>query len=893
MKKLGIIAFTALFVSVYLFAAIAEGKDLRAMVIDGPWSSLPVGAGSGLAFDSDWDALTLATDVNNLVFMLVPDPNKRPATNNVTSLLAYDGRLYLGYGDWGNNRGPVDFVAYNPLSGTLIREMIDVPEEGIGGWEVGSDGRLYVPGIDAMESSTFGNVYVRDAVGWQKRRTVFDGNHTGNVVFFQGRLYITGLFDVPDYPVATVSDNLGASWKYERLNFEDGWGTSLTSVVHQIPTRFGVRPTEFLYAEIARQLYRFNGTQWSRVEGIYSSTKVSLQGILFVKALDGVYALDGITQYEIPFLREEIAPNLRERFWAVNNEWTYFMKESSQGNQWTLYRTQDMLNWQMVGPVNLPAGVEYDCIAFSHGRLYVGAGVASPAYGEDWENPGEFDVEPIQDGRLYWDAEVPEGAELAFRVCTGGPNRPRGGWPNIEDYVGSDGTSETFFTISGEPLHQKHNGDIWISFVMYRKANTKGEVPFVRRVTFKTDTQTVTMAIDEGQGLYTTANSTDPNGTEYVSQTFELDEPIASGSLFFQTATPGQTSVRFQVRSALTGTQLIEKPFVGPDGSAETFYESEGEAFWTGHDGDLHVQYRAVLASFDPTLAPFLRKVVLLTQADALHHFDIELDESDNWTAGESYSVMVTARSEDGNVVPIEGRIRLDAVLEDSGNSVPIEPEELTLEGGIGTAEVSLQQAKQTWVVVELAGVKNYSSVIDVQPGEPASISMTSNVPKHKQPNFSPSGTVGEHFTLSLTVMDEYHNTVTDYTGTVRCERWSWKAESDLFAPYTFQSSDYGSHEFDRCTIVEHGEWNLVCYDAEAPRIAGTHTVSMYGILRADLNTDGRVDFKDFVKLGSKWHQSNLGNCDIVPDGGDGKIDFLDISVLAEQWLSIAWIQQD
>jgi hypothetical protein len=331
---------------------------------------------------------------------------------------------------------------------------------------------------------------------------------------------------------------------------------------------------------------------------------------------------------------------------------------------------------------------------------------------------------------------------------------------------------------------------------------------------------------EEGPGLYAATNST--GEAEYTSPIFRLQEPLAGGSLFFEAVTPPQSSVRFQVRSAESAGELAQAPFVGPDGTQSTYYQTSGASLWAGHDGDTYVQYRALLASSNPTLAPFLRQVALAPQGGALGSFTIETGSPLPWRAGETRPITVTARFSDGRIMPIQGSVALSATDVTRGETVAVTPGEITLSDGIGTAEVALQRATDTQLCVSLAGVSSCSTSFIVQPGAAAAISVTSDLHEPSR-NWSPVGKVGQPFTLTLTILDRYHNVVTDYVGTVQCQCRQWApASAQLPAPYTFQVGDQGVRQFPSgVSIPSAGEWNLACFDASDPRIAGTQTVNI------------------------------------------------------------------
>jgi hypothetical protein len=58
--------------------------------------------------------------------------------------------------------------------------------------------------------------------------------------------------------------------------------------------------------------------------------------------------------------------------------------------------------------------------------------------------------------------------------------------------------------------------------------------------------------------------------------------------------------------------------------------------------------------------------------------------------------------------------------------------------------------------------------------------------------------------------------------------------------------------------------------------------------IRADINGDGVVNFKDFAILASNWLQSvPSSNADISPPGGDGIVNGFDLIELASHWLYV------
>ncbi|UCH88104.1 MAG: hypothetical protein JSV49_07505 [Thermoplasmata archaeon] len=76
--------------------------------------------------------------------------------------------------------------------------------------------------------------------------------------------------------------------------------------------------------------------------------------------------------------------------------------------------------------------------------------------------------------------------------------------------------------------------------------------------------------------------------------------------LSWTTIEPKDTQIKFQLRSAGTKNALLDKNFVGPDGTPDNYYKSSNLwEIWDGHDGDSWMQYRVYFISYGkrtPTL---------------------------------------------------------------------------------------------------------------------------------------------------------------------------------------------------------------------------------------------------------------------------------------------------
>ncbi len=131
----------------------------------------------------------------------IGDPNRarfplaNQADNVARSALAlqeYAGRIYVGCGDYGLNRGPIDIWSFDPADRKrpvdFVRE-ITVEDEAVSVFRVYRD-TLYVPGIDPREDWKWGNLFFKRDGVWQKRRTIPNGVHTFDVAVWGQSLWV-------------------------------------------------------------------------------------------------------------------------------------------------------------------------------------------------------------------------------------------------------------------------------------------------------------------------------------------------------------------------------------------------------------------------------------------------------------------------------------------------------------------------------------------------------------------------------------------------------------------------------------------------------------------------------------------------------------------------------
>ncbi len=148
-----------------------------------------------------------------------PTANKGEVGRKINELMLFEDRLYLGHGDWYKNTGSTDVIYYDFGQQGFVREFT-VDEEAIVRYRRYGN-RLFLPGIDSTESWEFGNLYVHEASGWKKHRTIPRGLHVFDFAEYAGRWYVaTGsnfgnLKTGPAIGAIYSSEDQGTTWRYE------------------------------------------------------------------------------------------------------------------------------------------------------------------------------------------------------------------------------------------------------------------------------------------------------------------------------------------------------------------------------------------------------------------------------------------------------------------------------------------------------------------------------------------------------------------------------------------------------------------------------------------------------------------------------------------------------
>lgn len=142
-------------------------------------------------------SLTLLTADSQTIFLDNPytyqyKSKKYIYARNIWDMQFFNGKIYLGAGNSSNigpaqNAGRVHVVSLDPITDKFNNEYT-VAEEQIDKFKVYGD-TLYIPGHDATEKWTFGNIYTKRNDNWSKYRSLPNVLHVYDLVVKDRKIF--------------------------------------------------------------------------------------------------------------------------------------------------------------------------------------------------------------------------------------------------------------------------------------------------------------------------------------------------------------------------------------------------------------------------------------------------------------------------------------------------------------------------------------------------------------------------------------------------------------------------------------------------------------------------------------------------------------------------------
>ncbi|HEU4455470.1 MAG TPA: hypothetical protein VFR81_20575 [Longimicrobium sp.] len=175
---------------------------------------------------------------------------------NVWDMQLFRGRIHLGHGDSGENRGPVALWSLDPVTGRLERGF-ETREEQVDVFRI-VDGELYVPGHDPRGRRSHGGFYRLKGERWIPHRTIPHAVHAFDLASHGSRLFVAiGSGGRTGHPTLLASADRGRTW------------TPVTDEVQRMYSLFVLRDTLYAAPKLGtrgppagRALLRFDGARF-------------------------------------------------------------------------------------------------------------------------------------------------------------------------------------------------------------------------------------------------------------------------------------------------------------------------------------------------------------------------------------------------------------------------------------------------------------------------------------------------------------------------------------------------------------------------------------------------------------------------------------------------------
>jgi hypothetical protein len=225
---------------------------------------------------------------------------------HIWDLQVWRGRVYLGYGDWQNNLGPVTIWYYTPTASAFVSETVcvsetrpaaPVDEEAIDRYVV-IDDDLYIPGTDPISTNSWkwGNFYRNDGTGWVKYRTIPCGIHTFDMASYGGALFAA---IGPDGAAALLrSGDGGLTWTSAISEVQpDDYYNRFYELYELGGSLFAVKSPTATYTRPSVYHYQYPGFVTTTIDLVPDQ----LDGLIFVR--DQVFVFDDNLLY-VPWSRD-------------------------------------------------------------------------------------------------------------------------------------------------------------------------------------------------------------------------------------------------------------------------------------------------------------------------------------------------------------------------------------------------------------------------------------------------------------------------------------------------------------------------------------------------------------------------------------------------------------
>ncbi len=482
--------------TLYFALLVVLASPAFGLVREWDWETSDWSGGAWAGRDSvetDLSPGELSLQADPLGFIPAFDASERAG---IWALAARRDTLYLGACDDPMSIDGAEILAYDLSRDSLWLEF-ELFEQGIAVLRV-KGGTVYSPGVDSMGSHDWGNVYLDEGTGWLRRETVPEALHVDDMLFHEGRYWVSTGNDGPGYEGKLfASDDAGETWTEE----------------FSLPASPPDSPFRRLYG-----LTEFDGSLFVQSDFLPPEGPVlfELSGMEVHSHLIDAnqYCLAGFAEFDgrLLCMTRSLLNIYDGASWSSRYLGLYssnFACRAIRSHDGRLYvggnqkivHSQDLETWTEA-TLSSATGREFKDFACYHGRLWA----ASLGEGELFVNPGALTGElislphafpgPALGGTLSWDGDRPPGCEIALQLRSAAHPALLPAAP----FLGPDGTQASYFTTSGQAISSIHAGDSHFQYrVMMRSAAARLS-PLIRSVDLSIEAMVTAAPAGESAG---------------------------------------------------------------------------------------------------------------------------------------------------------------------------------------------------------------------------------------------------------------------------------------------------------------------------------------------------------------------------------------------------------
>lgn len=197
-----------------------------------------------------------------------PEAQKQPTSwgKSLHTLHLHEGQLYIGYGDYSANTGPIAIRSYDIHRGTFSPLHLTARTEAISQWR-SLNGKVFGVMSDAnFEPSQGGYFSIAPTQLWLEN-LVGPAIHSYDMASYNGDLYLAGAgtSNASGYAAIHKSSNGGVTWTIDLEALPPAGGYGRFYGIHPLGESLYAFATEFVGDASSSSVYQTNGDGWSKV----------------------------------------------------------------------------------------------------------------------------------------------------------------------------------------------------------------------------------------------------------------------------------------------------------------------------------------------------------------------------------------------------------------------------------------------------------------------------------------------------------------------------------------------------------------------------------------------------------------------------------------------------